>query len=119
MKFRIVRGDEAETVAMPRGRGIQKRFVDVAAVDVHLNLLRAGEPGGRYHHHTSSDNVYIVKRGTGRLVVEGESHTIREDDVVYIPAGLRHSLTNAGDGELELFEIYAPAGDSFDFVIDS
>ena len=118
MEFRIVRGDEAETVAMPRGRGVQKRFVDAAALDVHLNLLRAGEPGGRYHRHTASDNVYIVKRGTGRLVVEGEEHTIGENDVVYIPAGLGHSLTNAGEGELELFEIYAPAGDSFDFVID-
>ena len=43
---------------------------------------------------------------------------IREDDVVYILAGTRHSLANDGEVPLELFEIYAPAGDAFDFVTD-
>jgi mannose-6-phosphate isomerase-like protein (cupin superfamily) len=70
------------------------------------------------HHHTSADNVYIVKRGEGTLTVEGKTYVIREDDVVYIPAGVRHSLANRSAGTFEIFEIYAPSGSHLDFVLD-
>lgn len=120
--FRVFRLAELPAAELPRGRGVRKPIVDAGcgatALDVHLNVLDAREPGGRYHRHTNSDNVYIVRRGVGRLVVEGRIREIREDDVVYIPAGTRHSLANDGEEPLELFEIYAPAGDAFDFVTD-
>jgi mannose-6-phosphate isomerase-like protein (cupin superfamily) len=114
--------EQCTTVAMDRGRGEQIKLVNAALgthkVDVHLNRLVPGGPRGKVHHHTRSDNVYIVKRGEGLLTVEGERHVLRENDVVYIPAGMRHSLSNESDGVLELFEIYAPAGEHFDFTLD-
>ena len=70
------------------------------------------------HHHTNADNVYIVKTGEGTLTVEGKTYVIRENDVVYIPAGMKHSLANLSDGLFEIFEIYAPSGRHFDFVVD-
>jgi mannose-6-phosphate isomerase-like protein (cupin superfamily) len=94
------------------------QFVGTEKVDVHLNRLVAGGPRGKRHHHTTADNVYIVKRGEGTLTVDGESHVIRENDVVYIPAGMTHSLANLSGGVFEIFEIYAPAGRQFDFVVD-
>ena len=59
-----------------------------------------------------------LKRGEGTLTVDGETHVIRENDVVYIPAGMTHSLANLSAGVFEIFEIYAPAGRQFDFVVD-
>lgn len=107
---------------MKGGRGTQVRFINTDigadALDVHLNRLDAKEPGGRYHHHSQADNVYIVKRGEGKLIVEEVIYTIHEDDVIYIPAGMKHSLQNISDAPFEIYEIYAPAGDKFDFVID-
>ena len=50
--------------------------------------------------------------------MDGETHIIRENDVVYIPAGVVHSLANLSDQVFEIFEIYAPAGARFDFVLD-
>ncbi|MEC7490352.1 MAG: cupin domain-containing protein [Pseudomonadota bacterium] len=120
--FKVFHLDEVSEVPMQGGRGIQKLMVNgdcgATALDVHLNRLKPAESGGRYHHHSVSDNVYIVRSGEGCLVVEGKTYTIREDDVIYIPSGLRHSLTNAADRPLEIFEIYSPAGDQFDFIHD-
>jgi mannose-6-phosphate isomerase-like protein (cupin superfamily) len=59
-----------------------------------------------------------VKSGEGLLILEGESHTIVTDDVVFIPAGTRHSLSNVSDRELVIYEIYTPAGAAFDFIAD-
>jgi mannose-6-phosphate isomerase-like protein (cupin superfamily) len=107
---------------MEPGRGDQIKLINSALgtekLDVHLNRLIAGGPRGKIHRHTNSDNVYIVKRGEGTLTVEDKSYVIREDDVVYIPAGMRHSLSNLSAGVFEIFEIYAPAGGQFDFLLD-
>lgn len=120
--FKIFHLNDCPTVPMKGDRGEQIRLVNAdigaEALDVHLNRLDVGEPGGLYHHHTQADNVYIVKSGEGTLVADGETHTIRADDVIYIPAGMKHSLTNKGDQPFEIFEIYAPAGSKFDFVAD-
>ncbi len=120
--FRISRPADCPTVPMKGDRGEQVRLVNAdlgtEKLDVHINRLKVGDPGGSYHHHTNADNVYIVKRGEGKLGVEGEENTIREDDVVYIPAGLKHSLQNVSDAPFEIFEIYTPAGAQFDFVSD-
>jgi len=121
-EFRILNLVDAPVTPMKGDRGTQLRLInaDIGAekVDVHLNRLDPKEPGGRYHHHTNADNVYIVKKGQAQLIVEGTTYTIKEDDVIYIPAGQKHSLTNVSDEPFEIFEVYTPAGDQFDFVVD-
>lgn len=120
--FKIFHLAECPTNPMEPDRGDQIKLINPALgtekVDVHLNRLKPGGPRGKYHHHTQADNVYIVKRGEGTLVVEGTTYTIRENDVIYIPAGLRHSLSNLGTETFEIFEIYAPSGKHMDFVLD-
>ncbi len=120
--FKILHLDQCLTNPMEPGRGEQVKLINTTLgtekVDVHLNRLVPGGPRGKVHRHTHADNVYIVKRGEGTLTVEDKTYLVREDDVVYIPAGMRHSLSNLGAGALELFEIYAPAGQQFDVVTD-
>jgi mannose-6-phosphate isomerase-like protein (cupin superfamily) len=112
--FKIMHLEECAATPMERGRGEQIKLINPSLgtekLDVHFNRLRAGGPRGKRHRHTNADNVYIVKRGEGTLIVEGETHVIRENDVVYIPAGMTHSLSNLSDEPFEIFEIYAPAG---------
>ncbi|HEY2136450.1 MAG TPA: cupin domain-containing protein [Xanthobacteraceae bacterium] len=107
---------------MEPGRGEQVRLINTSLgtekIDVHLNRLVAGGPRGKVHHHTQADNIYIVKKGEGTLTVEDETYVIRENDVVYIPAGMKHSLSNLSGEVFEIFEIYAPSGRQFDFVLD-
>jgi mannose-6-phosphate isomerase-like protein (cupin superfamily) len=107
---------------MEPGRGDQIKMINTTLgtekLDVHLNRLISGGPRGKVHRHSHSDNVYIVKRGEGTLTVEDKTYVIREDDVVYIPAGMRHSLSNLSGSAFEIFEIYAPAGAQFDFVAE-
>lgn len=120
--FKILHLNECPVGPMAEGRGEQVKLINQSLgtdkLDVHFNRLLAGGSRGKRHHHTTADNVYIVKRGEGTLTVDGETHIIRENDVVYIPAGMVHSLANLSDDVFEIFEIYAPAGARFDFVLD-
>ena len=120
--FKILRLEQCPTKPMEPGRGEQIKVINPSLgtekLDLHLNRLVPGGPRGKVHHHTNADNVYVVRRGEGTIMVEGEVHLIRENDVVYIPAGVKHSLSNLGNDVLEVFEIYAPSGRHMDFVLD-
>ena len=120
--FKILHLNECPVGPMAGGRGERVKLINQSLgtdkLDVHFNRLLAGGSRGKRHHHTKADNVYIVKRGEGTLTVDGETHVIRENDVVYIPAGMTHSLANLSGSVFEIFEIYAPAGRQFDFVVD-
>lgn len=64
--------------------------------------------------HTHGDQFLRVEEGTG-LVEMGPSETdlpfrrdVADDDVILIPAGSWHNVTNTGDGPLKLYALYAP-----------
>lgn len=120
--FKIMRLSEHPVEQMDGGRGEKLKLINTTLgthnVDVHLNRLKPGGARGKIHRHTKADNVYIVRKGEGVLTAGDETHTIKVDDVIYIPAGMKHSLSNMGDQDLEIFEIYAPAGRHFDFVAE-
>jgi mannose-6-phosphate isomerase-like protein (cupin superfamily) len=120
--FKIFHLDECQTNPMEPGRGEQIKLINPSLgtekVDVHLNRLIPGGPRGKHHHHTNTDNVYIVKKGEGTLTIENKTYVVRENDVIYIPAGLTHSLSNLSSDVFEIFEIYAPSGKQMDFVLD-
>jgi mannose-6-phosphate isomerase-like protein (cupin superfamily) len=119
--LRIIDLNTAPTAPIGDDRGVTVKLVgaDPASehVDLHLNRLRPGGMRGRHHWHTQSDNIYIVKSGEGVLTADGKTYTIRKDQVIFIPAGMVHSLSNLSDETLEIFEIYAPAGSRHDFKL--
>jgi HTH-type transcriptional repressor of puuD len=118
--LKILDLEQCPAQPMENGRGETIRLVNTALgtekIDLHLNRLVPGGPRGKVHRHSQSDNVYIVRRGEGVLTANGESHTIRTDQIIFIPAGMPHSLSNLSSDIFEIFEIYAPAGKQFDFV---
>jgi len=83
--FKILHLNECPVGPMAEGRGEQVKLINQSLgtdkLDVHFNRLLAGGSRGKRHHHTTADNVYIVKRGEGTLTVDGETHIIRENDV--------------------------------------
>jgi mannose-6-phosphate isomerase-like protein (cupin superfamily) len=99
---RMPMGDRGHTIPLVNAE------MGATALDVHVNVLRAAGPDGRYHYHPRSENVYVILKGSGTFVAEGQEYPVREHDVVFIPAGVKHSLSAGTDRELVLVEVYAP-----------
>ena len=115
--------NEAPTRQMKLGRGTGIKLINEETgspkVDVHLNTINDDSGPGEIHFHQHADNVYVVLEGVLEVVVAGERHLLKKDDVGFIPAGMVHSAGSAGGhGPTRVLEIYAPAG--FDFhVVES
>jgi mannose-6-phosphate isomerase-like protein (cupin superfamily) len=61
------------------------------------------------HYHRTTEELYLVSAGSGRLVVDGEERAIGEGDCALIAPGARHKLFNVGDVPLRVICACAPA----------
>src|SRR5437763_15441017 len=63
---------------------------------INLNVLARGEPMALYHHEPHQEG-FLVLRGECELIVEGESHPLRQWDYFHCPTGVPHVIVGAGD----------------------
>jgi mannose-6-phosphate isomerase-like protein (cupin superfamily) len=62
-------------------------------------------------HNQEQEEVYFVIEGTGEMCLGEERQTISGGQMVYIPPGVFHQLTNIGETPLRMIYCYGPAGD--------
>jgi mannose-6-phosphate isomerase-like protein (cupin superfamily) len=61
------------------------------------------------HYHRTTEELYLVVEGRGRLVVDGEERVIARGDCALIPPGATHKLFNIGGTQLRVVCACAPA----------
>jgi mannose-6-phosphate isomerase-like protein (cupin superfamily) len=54
------------------------------------------------------DRCFFFVVGGGTTMVAGRVKAVKENDVLCVPAGLRHNVRNPGPGPLKLYTIYSP-----------
>ena len=59
--------------------------------------------------HLSSDQMLFFVDGEGEALVNVDRTEVKQHDVVFVPAGVLHNITNSGNEDLKLFTVYAPA----------
>ena len=62
-------------------------------------------------HNQEQEEVYFVVEGTGEMCLGCERQTVTSGQMVYIPSGVFHQLTNVGETPLRMIYCYGPAGD--------
>ena len=101
-------GDAAE-FPTPERCYITELLNDGASPDVSLALARV-EPGitTQLHALAGVRETYVVRKGTGRVEVGGETRSLASGDKVVIPAGVAQRITNTGEGDLEFYCVCLP-----------
>jgi len=78
---------------------------------VHHMLI---PPGGRHvrelHVHPDAEELVVVTCGKGTAAVAGQKHEVGPGDVVHVPTGAEHEVTNSGDEMLGVLFINVPTG---------
>jgi mannose-6-phosphate isomerase-like protein (cupin superfamily) len=88
-------------------------FRSVLFTGKHVQLvvmsLRPGEDIGD-EVHQDVDQVFRIEQGEAQFIFnEGHQHTVREGDVVAVPAGTYHNVINTSKTtELKLSTLYSP-----------
>ena len=56
------------------------------------------QPGSQQarHRHLAQEQVYVIVRGHGQMLVGDEEHAVGEGTMVFIPLGAAHAIRNTG-----------------------
>ena len=74
-----------------------------------LMSLKPGEEIGM-EVHEENDQFFRVESGTGKVIMDGEEHEIKDGDAIVVPAGTQHNVINtSGTQPFKLYTIYSPA----------
>jgi len=66
------------------------------------------------HTHEVQEQVYHVLDGEGMMEIDGERRVVRRHDVIFIPPGVEHGITNCGLGDLTFIVVTTPIEDEED-----
>jgi mannose-6-phosphate isomerase-like protein (cupin superfamily) len=79
----------------------------VGTIDFRLSLY---PPSGRVdeHTHDTAEHVYYIIRGSAVVMIGDQRHLVTEDDALYIPPQVSHSIENTGLEDLFMVVIALP-----------
>jgi mannose-6-phosphate isomerase-like protein (cupin superfamily) len=68
------------------------------------------QPGSQQalHRHRTQEQVYVIVRGQGQMLVGGEERAVGEGTMVFIPPGAEHAIRNTSAGLLAYVSATAP-----------
>ncbi|MEM1060643.1 MAG: cupin domain-containing protein [Verrucomicrobiota bacterium] len=93
-----------------RGKCFVSEALDTNGAEVSLNRLPAGTGMSFLHRHHRHEEIYIVTRGTGQFVVDGDVFEVREGSVVRIDPPAARSLRASDNDDLHYICIQATSG---------
>lgn len=65
-----------------------------------------GDVGMETHPHV--EQTFVVVSGGGMAKLDGVTSPLQSNDVLVVPPGVEHNITNTGQVPLKLYTIYAP-----------
>ena len=65
-------------------------------------------PGSQvpYHYHQNRESVILFISGEGFEVIEGKEYAVKAGDVLFIPAGEKHTTINRSNADLRYLEFF-------------
>ena len=68
------------------------------------------QPGSQQalHRHPAQEQVYVIVRGQGQMLLGDEERTVVEGTMVFVPPGADHAIRNASSGMLVYVSATAP-----------
>ena len=63
------------------------------------------------HTHKVQEQIYHILDGEGLMKIEGKNTLVRRHDIIHIPPGIEHAISNSGLVDLVFLVITAPASD--------
>jgi quercetin dioxygenase-like cupin family protein len=75
-------------------------------------------PGSQvpYHYHNNRESIIIAISGEATEVIEGKEIPIKAGDVLFIPAGEKHTTINRSNQDFRYLEFFTCPPLSADFV---
>ncbi len=100
--------DEIPETRLESFYGGEKHLAANMYVDEHGKILRgrleAGASIGLHTHDTSAEIIYFLS-GSGKVITDGKTETVKAGDCHYCPKGSAHTMINDSADDLTFFAV--------------
>lgn len=108
----IINRRDSKVLHTPHGSEIRPLIDRTTSPVTQCSLAEETLPPGcsvTPHHHEVIEEIYYILAGQGVMQIGDERREVGVGDAVYIPRGLRHTLTNTGAEEMKILLVCGPA----------
>ena len=115
MKAVVAKSWEADYLATPppfeRHRQVilSKKEHGLSSASICAVTIPAGGKSDA-HMHDVSDEIWLITRGKGKVIVDENEVNVEPGTVVCAPAKSKHQILNTGKEVLHAYIVFAPAG---------
>jgi mannose-6-phosphate isomerase-like protein (cupin superfamily) len=81
-------------------------FLRVDSLSCGMYILPGGGEDDQVPHR--EDEVYVVSKGTGSIVVNGETRPVGPGSIIFVAANIEHRFIDFSE-DLEILVLFAPA----------
>ena len=74
--------------------------------------------GSPRHYHAKTEEIYYIMSGSGKMVIDGKTFSVKKGHSILVPKGARHELANTGRGKLVYICVDSPVFDPKDVFVD-
>jgi len=89
-------------------KGGDKEVYMKSVTDGPTKIMYCTMPAGSsvgFHRHETNMEIIRVEKGTAKIVLDGEEQIYEEGTVHYCPMGHGHSIHNAGEDDLVIYNV--------------
>ena len=91
------------------GIGVKMLVDQRQGAQLHTMFMVEYQPTAAAHPHDHPlEEAYVLTQGEVEVVIEGESHVLRVDDVLWTGSGCEHAFYNRTDGLVQWIETQSP-----------
>ena len=111
---------DAPAIGAPRGATFVQLEPDGVTwpdTGVNVQVMRPGEPNGRYHSEPVQED-FLVLSGECIAIVDGEERTLRQWDFLHCPPGTEHIFVGAGDRPCAVLMIGSRREDACHYTVN-
>jgi len=115
MKPLVAKSWEADYLATPppfeRQRQVifSKRKFGISSASICSVTIPPGSKSDE-HLHEANDEIWIITRGKGKVIVDGNEAAVEPGIVVCAPAKSKHQIVNTANEVLHAYIVFGPGG---------
>lgn len=110
-KITVLSENEGEIFSPDRGGRTTMIKVSPKTGSENLSMVIQKMPNNTripVHKHNHTEEVFFVKSGIGKLIIENDTILVKEGDAIYVPPGHWHGFENDEDSLYIIFVVTPP-----------
>lgn len=98
-----------DLIKLENGKAFLHDTLELTSCEISLNTVPKGFKVPFNHKHKQNEEVYIILKGEGKMIIDGQDIIVNEGSVIKVAPQAARTIENTSDNEFQFICIQAKA----------